>query len=81
MITYKGLPAPIICDYLSREASRARYAPGMEVHISKIEMVANRRFLKKPNLAMLGSLRGYSDLREAMSIEKRYFTSDLSSLS
>ena len=23
MITYKGLPAPIVCDYLSREASRS----------------------------------------------------------
>ena len=22
MVTYKSLPAPIICDYLSREASR-----------------------------------------------------------
>jgi arylformamidase len=41
MITYKGLPAPIICDYLSREASRARYAPGTEFQIGKIEMVAN----------------------------------------
>jgi arylformamidase len=41
MITYKGLPAPIICDYLSREASRARYAPGTEFHIGKIELVAN----------------------------------------
>jgi kynurenine formamidase len=41
MITYKGLPAPIICDYLSREASHARYAPGTEFHIGKIEMVAN----------------------------------------
>lgn len=41
MITYKGLPAPIICDYLSREASRAHYAPGVEFHIGKIEMVAN----------------------------------------
>jgi arylformamidase len=41
MITYKGLPAPIICDYLSREASRAIYAPGTEFHIGKIEMVAN----------------------------------------
>jgi arylformamidase len=41
MITYKGLPAPIICDYLSREASRARYAPGTEFHIGKLEMVAN----------------------------------------
>ncbi len=41
MITYKGLPAPIICDYLSREASRQRYAPGTEFQIGKIEMVAN----------------------------------------
>lgn len=41
LITYKGLPAPIICDYMSREASRAHYAPGTEFHIGKIEMVAN----------------------------------------
>lgn len=41
LITYKGLPAPVICDYLSREASRQRYAPGTEFHIGKIEMVAN----------------------------------------
>ena len=41
MITYKGLPAPIVCDFLSREASRAVYAPGTEFHIGKIEMVAN----------------------------------------
>jgi arylformamidase len=41
MVTYKGLPAPIVCDYLSREASRARYAAGTEFHIGKIEMVAN----------------------------------------
>ncbi|HUN09746.1 MAG TPA: cyclase family protein [Aggregatilineales bacterium] len=41
MITYKGLPAPIICDYLSREASRKVYAPGTEFHIGKIELVAN----------------------------------------
>jgi kynurenine formamidase len=41
MITYPGLPAPLICDYLSREQSRARYAPGVEFHIGKIEMVAN----------------------------------------
>ena len=41
MITYRGLPAPVICDYLSREASRARYAPGTEFQIGKIEMVAN----------------------------------------
>ena len=40
-MTYKGLPAPIICDYLSREASRKLYAPGTEFQIGKIEMVAN----------------------------------------
>ena len=41
LITYKGLPAPIICDYMSREQSRSHYAPGTEFHIGKIEMVAN----------------------------------------
>jgi kynurenine formamidase len=41
MVTYKGLPAPLICDYLSREASRKNYAPGTEFQIGKIEMVAN----------------------------------------
>ncbi|MBX3060588.1 MAG: cyclase family protein [Anaerolineae bacterium] len=41
LITYKGLPAPVVCDFLSREASRALYAPGTEFHIGKIEMVAN----------------------------------------
>jgi kynurenine formamidase len=41
MITYKGLPAPIIRDHLSREASRAIYGEGTEFHIGKIEMVAN----------------------------------------
>src|SRR5215470_15119441 len=41
MITYKGLPAPIICDFLTREASKAHYAEGTSFHIGKIEMVAN----------------------------------------
>jgi len=41
MITYKGLPAPIICDYLSREQSRGIYGAGAEFQIGKIEMVAN----------------------------------------
>lgn len=41
MITYKGLPAPIICDFLSREASRANYAEGTEFQIGKIELVSN----------------------------------------
>lgn len=41
LITYKGLPAPIICDYLSREDSRSRYAEGTEFQIGKIDMVTN----------------------------------------
>lgn len=41
LVTYKGLPAPVICDYLSREASRERYAPGTEFQIARIDMVAN----------------------------------------
>ena len=41
MVTYKGLPAPIICDYLTREASRRFYEPGTEFQIGKIEMAAN----------------------------------------
>lgn len=41
MITYKGLPAPVICDYLSREKSRSVYEPGTEFQIGKIEMVTN----------------------------------------
>ena len=41
MVTYPGLPGPLICDFLSREASRQHYAEGVEFHIGKIEMVAN----------------------------------------
>jgi arylformamidase len=41
MITYPGLPGPIICDFLSRAASGERYASGVEFQIGKIEMVAN----------------------------------------
>ncbi|MDB4910622.1 MAG: cyclase [Gemmatimonadetes bacterium] len=41
MITYKGLPAPLICDHLSREQSRSIYAPGTEFQIGRIDMVAN----------------------------------------
>jgi arylformamidase len=41
LITYKGLPAPIICDFLSREQSKENYAPGTQFQIGKIEMVAN----------------------------------------
>jgi kynurenine formamidase len=41
MITYPGLPGPVITDHLTREASRERYAPGTEFQIGRIDMVAN----------------------------------------
>jgi arylformamidase len=41
MVTYKGLPAPVISDFLARDAGRARYEEGTSFHIGKIEMVAN----------------------------------------
>ena len=41
MITYKGLPEPVISDHMSREDSRKNYAAGTEFHIGRIEMVAN----------------------------------------
>lgn len=41
LVTYKGLPAPVVCDYLSRADSRKNYEAGTEFQIGKIEMVTN----------------------------------------
>lgn len=41
MITYKGLPAPIICDYISREASKEHYEEGTTFQIGAITMCSN----------------------------------------
>jgi len=41
LITYKGLPAPVICDYLSRETSKSFYEEGTSFQIGRIDMVAN----------------------------------------
>ena len=41
MVTYPGLPAPAISDWLSRDASRARYGPGTTFQMGKIDMLAN----------------------------------------
>jgi arylformamidase len=41
MVTYPGLPAPAISDWLSRAASATRYAPGTTFQIGKIELLAN----------------------------------------
>jgi arylformamidase len=41
MVTYKGMPAPMVCDHISHLQSRANYAPGTEFQIGRIDMVAN----------------------------------------
>ena len=40
MVTYKGLPGPIICDFLSREDAVKKYADGETIQIEKIELVS-----------------------------------------
>jgi kynurenine formamidase len=66
LVTYPGLPAPLVCDFLSREASRARYEEGTTFQIARIEMVANtgtyvdapfHRFADGPDLAALDLAR------------------------
>jgi arylformamidase len=41
MVTYPGLPGPELSDHLPRAASPARYGPGTQFHIGRINMVAN----------------------------------------
>src|SRR5688572_14380371 len=41
LVTYKGLPAPVICDYLSRENSRKNYTEGTEFQIGRIDLCSN----------------------------------------
>jgi kynurenine formamidase len=41
MVTYKGLPGPHICDFISREQSAANYDGGETFQIGRIDMVAN----------------------------------------
>ena len=70
LVTYPGLPAPLVCDFLSREASRAHYSDGTTFQIARIEMVANtgtyvdapfHRFADGADLAAL-DLRQLADL-------------------
>lgn len=35
MVTYEGVPAPVMGDVLSREASRETYAPGTDFQIGR----------------------------------------------
>ncbi len=41
MVTYPGVTPPIICDFLSREASKSLYADGVSFCINQINMPAN----------------------------------------
>lgn len=41
MTTYPGLPGPVVTPHLTREQSRASYAPGTEFAIDRISMVGN----------------------------------------
>ncbi|MBC7934184.1 MAG: cyclase family protein [Rhizobacter sp.] len=70
LVTYKGLPAPIICDYLSREKSKQFYEEGTSFQIGKIEMVSNtgtyidcpfHRFENGKDLSGIG-LESFTDL-------------------
>ena len=41
LVTYPGLPAPVIAPHLTREESRSRYAPGTEFAMDTITMIGN----------------------------------------
>lgn len=41
MVTYPGLPGPLVCDFFSREESRALYGGKAEFVISRVELVGN----------------------------------------
>lgn len=62
LVTYPGLPAPTITPHLTREDSRARYAPGTEFAMDLITMIGNtgtyldspfHRYADGPDLAGL----------------------------
>ncbi len=89
LVTYKGLPAPIICDFLSREASKDLYEDGTTFQIGKIEMCSNTgtyidspfhryeegKDLSQLDLASVASLEGVKVVIEAgvSAIDKNYF--------
>ena len=87
MTTYPGLPGPVVSDFLSREASRGRYADGTTFQIARVEMVANtgtyvdapfHRFAEGPDVGSL-PLEHLADL-EGVVIDRtdgRAFDADL----
>src|SRR5687767_13814327 len=71
MITYGGMPGPVISDWLSRQNSEARYAPGTTFQIGKIDLLANtgtyidapfHRYADAPDIAAY-RLEAVADLR------------------
>jgi Predicted metal-dependent hydrolase len=62
LVTYPGLPAPVIRPFLTREASTAKYAPGTTFAMDVIEFIGNtgtyldspfHRYAEGPDLAGL----------------------------
>ena len=85
MITYPGLPGPVIADHLSRAASAERYRGQAEFQIGRIEMVANtgtyidapsHRYEEGVDLNGL-DLSGIANLRGVLvRLEERALTAD-----
>lgn len=70
MVTYRGLPGPHICDFLSRDQSAANYDDGSTFQIGRIDMVANtgtyvdvpsHRFADGADLSEVG-IEAFADL-------------------
>ncbi len=87
MVTYRGLPAPHICDYWTREGSAAHYDDGSSFQIGRIDMVANTgTYLDAPfhryaegadlaglDLAQLASLPGLKVKAMAQAVDAEAF--------
>jgi kynurenine formamidase len=86
LVTYPGLPAPMITPHLTREDSRARYAPGTEFALDVITMIGNtgtyldspfHRYAEGPDLAglsletLVGLRAEVFHLEDAWSAERR----------
>lgn len=88
LVTYKGLPAPYICDFLSREDSKGVYEEGTEFQIGKIEMVSNtgtymdtpfHRYADGKDLSEIGIYAGLEGAllrvaKETAAIDESFFT-------
>jgi len=62
MVTYAGLPAPVLSEFLSREASRSKYSDGTTFSIGRVEMVANTGTYVDAPLHRFGDGRDVAEL-------------------